>query len=62
MGVDFYSIPQILRRLWVNRRHPLMYLGTNLAARHSCRVDNKIPFLTRSGSWKKLSALSPNPG
>jgi radical SAM superfamily enzyme YgiQ (UPF0313 family) len=59
MGVDFYTIPKILRRLWVNHRHPLMYLGTSLASRHSCRVDNNVPFLTRSGSWEKIGAISP---
>ena len=35
MGVDFYTIPKILRRLWVNHRHPLMYLGTSLAVTSS---------------------------
>jgi radical SAM superfamily enzyme YgiQ (UPF0313 family) len=53
MGVDFYSAPNILRRFWVNRHHPLIYLGINFASRHSCRVDNNVPFFTRSGRWKK---------
>jgi radical SAM superfamily enzyme YgiQ (UPF0313 family) len=59
MGVDFYSTPQILRRLWVNRHHPLIYLGTSFASRHSCRVDNNVPFLTRSGRWKKGRDRAP---
>jgi radical SAM superfamily enzyme YgiQ (UPF0313 family) len=53
MGVDFYSAPKILRRLWANRRHPLLYLGTSFASRHSCRVDNNVPYLTRSSGWIK---------
>jgi radical SAM superfamily enzyme YgiQ (UPF0313 family) len=53
MGVNFYSTPKILRRLWVNRHHPLIYLGTSFAWRHSCRVENNVPLLARSGRWKK---------
>ena len=53
MGVDFYSAPKILRRFWANRRHPLLYLGTSFASRHSCRVDNNVPYFTRNGQWLK---------
>ena len=53
MGVNFYSTANILRRLWVNRRHPLIYLGTSFAYRHTCRSENGVRFLERSGSWKK---------
>jgi hypothetical protein len=58
MGVDFYSTPKILRRLWVNRRHPFLYLGTSFASRHSCRVENSVPFFTRSGNWNKVCEKS----
>ena len=58
MGVDFYSTPKILRRLWVNRHHPLLYLGTSFASRHSCRVENNVPLLTRSGRWSKIREKS----
>lgn len=57
MGVNFYSIPKILRRFWVNRRHPLIYLGTSLAWRHSCRVENHIPFYSPSASWRGARQL-----
>lgn len=53
IGVNFYSTPNILRRLWVNRRHPLIYLGTSFAWRHTCRMENGLRFLSRSGPWKK---------
>jgi radical SAM superfamily enzyme YgiQ (UPF0313 family) len=53
IGVNFYSTPNILRRLWVNRRHPLIYLGTSFAWRHTCRIENGVPFFARSGPWKK---------
>ena len=53
LGVNFYSTANILRRLWVNRRHPLIYLGTSFAYRHTCRSENGVRFLERSGSWKK---------
>jgi hypothetical protein len=59
MGVDFYSTPKILRRFWANRHHPLIYLGTSFASRHSCRVDNDVPLLTRSGRWKKSHEKLP---
>jgi radical SAM superfamily enzyme YgiQ (UPF0313 family) len=59
MGVDFYSTPKILRRFWANRHHPLIYLGTSFASRHSCRVDNNVPLLTRSGRWKKSHETLP---
>ncbi len=52
MGVNFFSTPKILRRLWVNRHHPLVYLGTSFAWRHSCRVENRVPFFRSSGWWK----------
>jgi radical SAM superfamily enzyme YgiQ (UPF0313 family) len=60
MGVDFYGLPKIIRRLWVNHRHPLIYLGTSIASRHSCRVDNNVPFLTTSGRWIKRRQSSPH--
>jgi len=53
IGVNFYSTPNILRRLWVNRRHPLIYLGTSFAWRHTCRIENGVPFFTRSGPWRR---------
>jgi len=59
IGVNFYSTPNILRRLWVNRRHPLIYLGTSFAWRHTCRIENGVPFFTRSGPWKKRPASLP---
>jgi radical SAM superfamily enzyme YgiQ (UPF0313 family) len=62
IGVYFYSIPSILKRFWTNRRHPLIYLSTSLAWRHSCRVDNRIPLYTPSGWWKgetRKVALAP---
>jgi radical SAM superfamily enzyme YgiQ (UPF0313 family) len=62
IGVRFYSIPSILKRFWTNRRHPLVYLSTSLAWRHSCRVDNRIPLYTPSGWWKgetRKVALAP---
>jgi radical SAM superfamily enzyme YgiQ (UPF0313 family) len=52
MGVNFYSTPSILSRFWVNRRHPLMYLATSFAWRHSCRVENGVPFFRTSRAWK----------
>jgi len=52
MGVNFYSTPKILRRFWRNRHHPLFYLATSFAWRHSNRVENRVPFLRPSGSWK----------
>jgi hypothetical protein len=61
MGVDFYSTPKILRRLWVNRHHPVIYLGTSFASRHSCRVDNNVPLLTSSGSWRRSREKLPLP-
>jgi radical SAM superfamily enzyme YgiQ (UPF0313 family) len=61
MGVDFYSTPKILRRLWVNRHHPVIYLGTSFAARHSCRVGNNVPFFTRSSRWRSRREDSPPP-
>lgn len=52
IGVDFYSVPKILRRLWANGgRHPFMYLGTSFASRHSCRVDNQVPWFQTNGRW-----------
>ena len=59
IGVNFYSTPHILRRLWVNRRHPLIYLGTSFAWRHTCRIENGVPFWTRSGPWKKRPGRLP---
>jgi len=59
IGVNFYSTPNILRRLWVNRRHPLIYLGTSFAWRHTCRVENGVPFWARSGPWKKRPEALP---
>ena len=53
IGVNFYSTPRILRRFWTNRHHPFIYLATSFAWRHSCRVENNVPFFTRSGSWKR---------
>jgi radical SAM superfamily enzyme YgiQ (UPF0313 family) len=58
MGVYFYSIPKILLRFWTNRRHPLVYLGTSFASRHSCRVENRVPLLTPSGWWKGGAKVS----
>jgi radical SAM superfamily enzyme YgiQ (UPF0313 family) len=52
IGVNFYSTPKILRRFWTNRHHPLFYLATSFAWRHSNRVENRVPFLRPSGSWK----------
>jgi radical SAM superfamily enzyme YgiQ (UPF0313 family) len=54
MGVDFYSTQKILRRFWVNRHHPILYLGTTFASRHSCRVENNVPYFMRSRTWDKL--------
>ncbi len=54
IGVNFYSTPKILRRFWVNRHHPFIYLATSFAWRHSCRLENNVPFFTRSGSWKEI--------
>jgi radical SAM superfamily enzyme YgiQ (UPF0313 family) len=62
IGVNFYSIPKILGRLWVNRHHPILYLGTSLAWRHSCRVENGLSFWTRSGPWKKRPDRAPMAG
>jgi radical SAM superfamily enzyme YgiQ (UPF0313 family) len=59
MGVHFYSTPKILRRLWTNRHHPLMYLATCFASRHSCRVENNVPFFTRSGWWEESCEKTP---
>ena len=59
IGVNFYSTPHILRRLWVNRRHPLIYLGTSFAWRHTCRTENGVPFWMRSGPWKKQPGSLP---
>jgi radical SAM superfamily enzyme YgiQ (UPF0313 family) len=59
IGVNFYSTPNILRRLWVNRHHPLIYLGTSFAWRHTCRVENGVSLFTRSGPWKKRPASLP---
>ncbi len=53
IGVNFYSTPRILRRFWTNRHHPFIYLATSFAWRHTCRMENKVPFFARSGSWKK---------
>ena len=53
MGVNFYSTAHILRRLWVNRRHPFIYLGTSFAYRHTCRAENGVGFWSRSGTWQK---------
>ena len=61
IGVDFYGVPRILRRLWVNARHPLIYLGTSLASRHSCRVDNHVPLLSTNGGWIRRHERSPLP-
>jgi radical SAM superfamily enzyme YgiQ (UPF0313 family) len=61
MGVNFYSTPKILRRFWTNRHHPLFYLATSFAWRHSNRLENHVPFLRSSGSWTghgKSSALA----
>ena len=52
IGVNFYSTPKILRRFWTNRHHPLFYLATSFAWRHSNRVENRVPFLRSSGFWK----------
>ena len=52
IGVNFFSTPKILGRFWTNRRHPFIYLATSLAWRHTCRIENNVPFFTRSGSWK----------
>jgi radical SAM superfamily enzyme YgiQ (UPF0313 family) len=52
MGVNFYSTPSILKRLWANRHHPFMYLATSFAWRHSCRIENNVPFFKTSGAWK----------
>ena len=52
IGVNFYSTPKILRRFWTNRHHPLFYLATSFAWRHSNRVENRVPFLRPSGSWR----------
>ncbi len=43
-GVNFYSTARILRRFPTNRHHPLFYLATSFAWRHSCRVENQVPF------------------
>jgi hypothetical protein len=59
IGVNFYSTPNILRRLWVNRRHPLIYLGTSFAWRHTCRIENSVSFFTRSGPWKQRLGRLP---
>ena len=59
MGVNFYSTPKILRRFWTNRHHPFIYLATSLAWRHSCRVENRVPFFRPSGSWKERGKQSP---
>lgn len=61
MGVAFYSTPKILRRFWVNRHHPFIFLATNFASRHSCRVENNVPFFTRSSSWDKHRPPLPIP-
>lgn len=60
MGVNFYSMPNILRRFWVNRHHPGIYLATSFAWRHACRVENKVPFYRMSGAWK-AKPVSPAP-
>jgi radical SAM superfamily enzyme YgiQ (UPF0313 family) len=59
IGVNFYSTPNILRRFWVNRRHPLIYLGTSFGYRHTCRVENGVPFWRRSGPWQKRAGSLP---
>ena len=59
IGVNFYSTPNILRRLWVNRHHPLIYLGTSFAWRHTCRIENGLPFWMRSGPWRKQLGSLP---
>jgi radical SAM superfamily enzyme YgiQ (UPF0313 family) len=59
IGVNFYSTPNIFRRLWVNRRHPLIYLGTSFAWRHTCRIENGVPFFSRSGPWQKHRVSLP---
>lgn len=59
IGVSFYSTPNILRRLWVNRHHPLIYLGTSFAWRHTCRIENGLPFWMRSGPWKRQLGSLP---
>ncbi len=61
MGMDFYSTAKILRRFWVNRHHPLIYLGTSFASRHSCRVDNDVPFFARSGRSRRTFESPPVP-
>jgi radical SAM superfamily enzyme YgiQ (UPF0313 family) len=59
IGVNFYSTPNIFRRLWVNRRHPIIYLGTSFAWRHTCRIENGVRFWMRSGPWKKRLGSPP---
>ncbi len=42
---DFYSIPQILRRMWKSvwqRREPLISLMGNLSYRHNLRLNRKV--------------------
>ncbi len=58
IGVHFYSTPKILRRFWTNRRHPFVYLATSFAWRHSCRLENSVPFFTPSGSWQQKGRRS----
>jgi hypothetical protein len=53
MGVNFYSTPKILRRIWTNRHHPFIFLASSFAWRHSCRVENRVPLYTPSGLWTR---------
>ncbi len=53
MGVNFYSTPKIFRRIWTNRHHPVIFLASSFAWRHSCRVENRVPLYTPSGLWTK---------
>jgi len=59
LGVNFYSTPKIIARFWRNRRHPIIYLATSFAWRHSCRIENRVPLFARSGRWKTQPLLLP---
>jgi radical SAM superfamily enzyme YgiQ (UPF0313 family) len=60
MGVNFYSTPRILKRLWVNRRHAFMFLATSFAWRHTCRIENGVPFFTPSRAWNGAKVARDN--
>ena len=62
MGVNFYSTPKILRRIWTNRHHPIIFLASSFAWRHSCRVENRVPLYKPSGFWTKNAHESLVPG